>query len=182
MKQASITAMTTVALAAMLGACGGGTPIQTSETGPLQISGGGSAQYREPGRDNTIEAYGREGNRDELAQAAGEVHGYLVARIEEDWAAACSHLSRALRQRLEEDEVLAKQAGSRSCAAILPTISVPLPGDTLRESTAMDAGSLRVKDDYGFLFFDSPTGGHKLLVLRENGTWRANGLFPTPLH
>lgn len=177
-----VSAIAVGLVSAGLIACGGGGTRQTSEPGALRIKGGGSGQYREPGLDNTIEEYGHEGRQEELAQAARDVHGYLVARVEKDWIAACSFVSRALREQLEGDAVLAKQAGSKSCAAILPTISVPLPGKTPRESTTMDAGSLRVKDAYGFLFFDTPAGAHKLIVVREGGVWKANGLFPTPLH
>ncbi len=176
------TAIAISIFSAAFAGCGSSTPAPAVETGALSVNGGGSSQYRKPGLDNTIEEYGREGSRGELKQAARIVHGYLVARVEKDWRAACSFLSKALQAQLEGDTVLAKQAGSKSCAAILPTISVPLAGNTPRESTEMDAGSLRVEGNYGFLFFGTPAGDHKLLVLREGGSWKANGLFPTPLH
>jgi hypothetical protein len=59
---------------------------------------------------------------------------------------------------------------------------LPLPGDTPYEATEVDAGSLRVHGNFGFLFFNADTNGHKLAMEREGGEWRAYGLFPTPLH
>jgi hypothetical protein len=166
-----------------LAACGGTSAHSESrtETGALRITGGGSGQFREPGRDNTVESYGREGTRAELRQAAEEVHAYLVAQLEKEWSEACSHLSESLRSKLEEP--LPTKPKGESCAKALRAIVVSLPHEQPREATEVDAGSLRIKGNFGFLFFNAATASpHKLLVFKEGGVWKPDGLLPTPVH
>ncbi len=152
-------------------------------TGPLRVIGGGIAQYRVRGEDNTIEAYGREGARAELAQAAADVHGYLVAKAEGNLQAACAFLSKTLNRRLGQEAPPAKRGSRQACAATIAAYTSPVPAaDRYRESEVV-AGSLRIRGDTGFLFFNAARGGEKLLMVREDGKWRiAENLTPTPAH
>ncbi|HXS33721.1 MAG TPA: hypothetical protein VN758_08120 [Solirubrobacterales bacterium] len=173
--------------AALLTACGGGTnsSSSSSETGPLRITGGGSGQFRERGADNSIEEYGHEASRSELEQAASDVHSYLVARVEEDWTQACTYFSKDFRKQLEEEAPHSEQVAGKGCAATVDAYLSPVPRSERYESSKVEAGSLRVKGDTGFIFFNAaaPDGGHKLYMAREDGSWRIGGnLYPTSLH
>lgn len=167
----------------LLAACGDGSGEAAARTGPLQVTGGGSAQFRERGKDNSIEGYGHEANRKELTQAATDVHGYLVARVAGDYQAACAYLARDFARRLAEESRLAKGSTDKRCGAsvdfYLPAVS---PRDRYEMST-VDAGSLRTRGNTGFIFFKFGKEEGKLLMVREDGGWKiAANLEPTPLH
>jgi hypothetical protein len=168
----------------LLSGCGGGDAESAGveiQTGPLRVSARGIAPYEESGGDNSIEAYGHEASHAELEQAATTVHEYLVARVAKDWADACSLSSAYLRRHIYE---LVTPRKPTSCATVFKTLAPGEPpiADTTREATEVDADSLRVAGDTGFLFFNAKTDGHKLIVVRDDGVWKPAGLLPTPLH
>lgn len=170
--------------ALLLLGCGGGGGESSEpriQTGPLRISDRGIKSYREHDADNSIEEYGREASRAELEQAATTVHEYLVARVSKDWVGACSLSSAFLRRHIYE---LMKPRKPTTCAKLFKELAPgepPIAGTT-REATEVDADSLRVDGDTGFLFFNAKTDGHKLIVVRDGGAWKPAGLLPTPLH
>jgi hypothetical protein len=148
--------------------------------GPLRVTGGGSGQFRRAGTIGN-EGYGYEASRAELKQAAEDVHDYLAAYAEEDWEMACAFLSRRYANRLKEEAMRSAQTAGDSCAAMIDAYTAPIArGERTRRSEVV-AGSLRIKGDTGYLFFNPAGAGEKFLMLRENGAWRiAENLWPTP--
>jgi len=176
-----------VVLASLLAAgCGGGASGSSGgiETGPLRVSATGIAPFRERGRDNSIEEYGHEASRAELEQAATLVHEYLVARVSKDWARACALSAPFLRQHIRVIYELVHPQKPRSCGEMLKTLAPGEPpiADTTREATEVDAGSLQIEGDTGFLFFNAKTDGRKLIMARIGEIWMPGGLLPTSLH
>lgn len=142
------------------------------------------AQFRERDADNSIEEYGHEAGIGELKQAAAAVHAYLVARAEKDWNAACTLVSRELEERVKAILGIGGPPVHQSCAKMLARLAPGEPpvADTPYKATEVDAGSLRVKGNTGFLFFNADTEGRKLIMSREGGEWKVAGLLPTALH
>jgi hypothetical protein len=149
---------------------------------PLKVSGGGSAQYRVKGGDNSIENYGEESDESELEEAAASLHEFLVARAEEDWPAACSHLAKTVAQQLQQ---LASQSGKLSgagCTAILSALTPPLPPKVQKESTIVDAGSMRTEGEQAFLIYSGAEGmTYAIPMTQEGGAWKVAALAATPL-
>jgi hypothetical protein len=158
---------------------GPSTPV---EPAPLEVSGGGSDQYRTVGGDNSIQNFGEEGEEGELEEAATVLHDYLVARAGEDWPAACANLAGTVTDQLD---VLASQSGQlegKGCAAILGALTPPLPVAVRRESTIVDAGSLRLEDGRAFLIYRGAEGaGYAVLMEQEDGGWKVGALAATPI-
>ena len=77
---------------------------------------------------------------------------------------AYSLFSPFLRRHIYE---LVKPRKPTSCATVFKTLAPGEPpiADTRREATEVDADSLRIAADTGFLFFNAKTDGHKLIVV-----------------
>lgn len=161
------------------GSTGSGAEVHTA---PLKVSGGGSAQYRVPGGDNSVQNFGEESDETELEEAASALHDYLVARAGEDWAAACANLSESVEEQLQGLASRSKDLEGRGCAAILGALTPELPPAVRRESTIVDAGSLRLEDEQAFLIFRGAEGKtYTVLMAHEDGAWKVASLAATPL-
>lgn len=144
---------------------------------PLKVSGGGSGQFRSKGGDNSIQEFGSEAGESELQQAAEAVHGFYVARAEERWATACSYLTKSMAQQLEQLASRSPQFKGKGCAAILHAFTRPLPASVERETTVVDAGSLRQKGDQSFLIYYGPGKTvYAMPMNQEDGKWKVGAL------
>jgi len=157
---------------------GSGRKVQTA---PLKVSGGGSAQYRVKGGDNSIQEFGDESDESELDEAATALHGYLVARAEEDWPAACSDLAKSVKDQLQSLASRSQDLSGEGCPSTLQALTPQLPPAVLRESTIVDAGSLRVEGERAFLIYRGAEGAtYTVLMVPEDG-WKVGSLAATPL-
>lgn len=149
---------------------------------PLQVSGGGSGQFRTKGGDNSIQEFGAEGDEAELQEAAEAVHGFLVAQANEDWSAACSYLAKSMIQQLEQFAAQSKQFKGGGCPPILKAFTRPLPSAARRETTVVDAGSLRREGEQAFLiYYGAEKTAYAIPMKPEGGEWKVAALAGTPL-
>lgn len=149
---------------------------------PLKVSGGGSQQFRSKGGDNSIQEFGEEGGESELEEAAEALHGFYVARAEEDWSRACSFLTSSMQQQLEQLASQSPQLKGKGCAAILHAFTRPLPTSVRRETTVVDAGSLRTEGEQSFLIYRGEGGlVYAMPMKEEDGAWKVGLLAATPL-
>ena len=161
---------------------GSGAQSAPIEPVPLEVSGGGSEQFRVKGGDNSIQTWGEESDESQLEAAATAVHGFYVARANEEWAAACEYLGAPILQQLRE---FATQSGKEAipCAQMLQALTRhPLPASVRREATIVDAGSLRIGEDNSFLIYRGVDGTvFAMPLVEEDGAWKVTLLSPTTL-
>lgn len=149
---------------------------------PLQVSGGGSGQFRVKGGDNSIQEYGDEGDEAELKEVSEVVHGFFVARAEEKWDTACSYLAQSNIEQLQQLGAQSPKFEDAGCGPILEAFTRPLPSSLQREITTIDAGSFRHDDKLGFLIYYGAGGDTYAMPLRnEGGTWKVAALSGTAL-
>jgi hypothetical protein len=148
---------------------------------PLRVSGGGSAPFLTKGGDNSIQQFGEEGGESELTAAAEVLYAFLVARADEDWARTCSYLTKGEVQQLEKLASQSPQLKDKGCPAVVAALAAePLPTATKRELTEVDAASLRIEGDEGFLIYNGPNDtGYFIRMEDESGAWKVGGLSPT---
>ncbi len=141
---------------------------------PLEVSGGGSAQFHVEGGDNSIQDYGEDAGEDELRQAAEATHSFLVAGVRGEWARACSLLAAAEREKLEKVAAQSPQPGGKGCAAALAAFIQPVSGSTALEVTRVDAASLRSEGEQAFLIYVGGPGAtvYAMPLHLERGGWR----------
>jgi len=153
-----------------------------SVTTPLEVSGGGSKQFRVKGGDNSIQEYGEESDESELQEAAEAVHGFYIARAEEDWSKACTYLAPAMVKQLEQLAGQSPKLKNAGCGGVLEAFTRPLPASVRRETTVVDAGSLRREGNRGFLiYYDSEHKPFAIALEDEDGAWKLTLLSGTPL-
>jgi hypothetical protein len=160
----------------------GGSPGSQNVETPLEVSGGGSEQFRTKGGDNSIQEYGDEGAESELQEAAEIVHGFYVARAEEKWDTACSYLAQSNIEQLEKLGAQSPQFKGAGCAPVLEAFTRPLPAAVQREITTVDAGSFRREGDQGFLIYYGTGQTVYAMPLRdEGGSWKVAALSGSAL-
>jgi hypothetical protein len=148
-----------------------------------QDSGGGAAQFRSNGGDNSIQDLGREAGSSEREEAAVALHGYLDARVTGHWDLACSYLSVHTVAALEQ---IAASYGSEKklddCPEILSALAAQGNKTVLEQAAEVDVGALRKQGDHGFLLYHGSEGvDYAIPVVREEGTWKIGSLDGAPL-
>ncbi len=153
------------------------------EPAPLEVSGGGSGQFRVKGGDNSIQSWGEESDESQLEAAAEAVHDFYAARANEEWAKACTYLASSMVEQLEQFASQSGQQGSPDCARLLKALTRhPLPASVRRESTVVDAGSLRIGEDNSFLIYrGAGRTVFAMTVVEEDGAWKLTLISPTTL-
>jgi hypothetical protein len=146
-------------------------------------SGGGAAQLRTKGGDNSVQEFGQEAEDSEREDAATALHNFLDARAAEDWESACALLSQEVRESLEKLAAQASQAEATSCAGILSKLTNRAALPALRsEAARADVGSLRIEGDRAFILYRN---GETILTVpmsHEDGGWKVASLAGTPLN
>lgn len=143
---------------------------------PLNVSGGGSAQFRTKGGDNSIQEFGEEGES-ELQEVAEIVHGFYAARAEENWDAACSYLAKSNVEQLVKLVSQSPELKGAGCSEALRAFTQPLPPALEREITTIDAGSFRREGSQGFLIYYGPERDVYSMPMREEGgAWKVAAL------
>lgn len=164
------------------GGSGSGSQGAPVEPAPLKVSGGGSEQFRVKGGDNSIQTWGEESDESQLDAAAEAVHGFYVARANEEWGEACEYLGAPLQQQLRQ---FATQSGKEApdCPELLKMLTRhPLPASVRRETTVVDAGSLRIGEDNSFLIYRGVDRTvFAMPMVEEDGAWKVTLLSPTTL-
>jgi len=150
---------------------------------PLKVSGGGSAQFRTKGGDNSIQEYGEEKDESELQEAAEAVHGFFVARATSDWAKACGYLSKAMSEQLEQLAASSTELEDKGCAPFLEAFTSKLSASAWRETTAVDARSLRQEGEQAFLiYYGEPHKTAYAMPLKvEDGQFKVGALSAAAL-
>lgn len=145
---------------------------------PLKVSGGGSEQFRTKGGDNSIQEYGDEAGKSELQEAAEAVHSFFVARATGDWAKACGYLSKAMTEQLEQLAASSTSLKDKGCASFLEAFTSELSASEWRETTAVDAGSLRQEGEQAFLIYYGQPGKavYAMPLAVEDGEFKVGAL------
>jgi len=159
-----------------------GSSRSTAVATPLKISGGGSEQFRNKGGDNSIQEFGDESDESELEEAAEALHSFYTARAEEDWPRACSYLAKSMLQQLEQLGDHSPQLKGKGCTVILPAFTRPLPPSVARETTVVDAGSLRTEGEQSFLiYYGEGKVAFAMPMKQEDDGWKVTLLSASPL-
>lgn len=141
---------------------------------PLKVSGGGSAQFKVKGGDNSVQEYGAEAGGSELRETAELVHSFYVARVAREWAKACSYLAKSTVEGFEELAASSPKLQGKGCAAVFAALFKPVPPSLQRQLTTVDAAALRSEGEQGFLIYTGPPGKtvYSMPLRLEGGEWR----------
>jgi hypothetical protein len=145
---------------------------------PLRVPGGGSAQFRVKGGDNSVQEFGAEAGEAELREAAEAVHAFYVARVASEWSRACALLSEAQIESLEKFAAESPEVHGTGCPAALAALTKQASPSLARQLTTVDAAALRRESEQAFLIYTGPPGKtvYAMPLRREVGAWKLSAL------
>lgn len=168
------------------GSGGSGSDDSGSDSGSRDSSKGspskeeGSASFRTPGGDNSIQDYGEEAAAEERAAASAVVAGFMRARASGDWATVCDYMASATLKPLEQLASRSPQFKGKDCAAMLETLTGTAPDSTRASTLSGSIDSLRFKGDRGFALYHGTDGqDYYLPLVKEDGEWKVGALAPS---
>lgn len=150
--------------AALLAACGSSSN-----------STGSSDQFRGK-TDSALLDFGEEGSEARRDEAEEAVHGFFLARSREDWPAACAQLSQAMLAKIEHLAISSTDLADKSCPSFLGAFT-SLSDKERRDSTVVDAGSLRQQGNHAFLiYYGADEVVYAMPLSLESGAWKLASL------
>ena len=132
------------------------------------------------GGDNSVQEYGVEAGESERTEASIALQGYLNARTEGNWSAACSLLAKQPTEQLE------KLAGDKAgCAEVLKETgkgTPSMPGSSITEVLSF-RGEGDIPGDPSYLIFTGPPGKtlFSMPMYLQGGTWKVGLAQPSEL-
>jgi hypothetical protein len=195
------TALTVLA-AAGFAACGGEEPDgstagsttaprgATGEAGGAGGGGGeprsdpsaaeGSAAFRTPGGDNSVQDFGEEADAEEVEAASTALAAYMRARAEGDWAGQCAHLAAVTLKPLERFAAATPQLEGKGCAGLLAALSGSEAASDRANTMTGAIDSLRVEGERGFALYHGSGGTDYFVPMIEQGEeWKVGALAPS---
>ena len=144
-----------------------------------------SAQSREPTQGSSWKAprqFGSELEGVEADQAVATLRGYLAARVDGQWARACSYLTASIREVVEQSARSERIAGTDCPSFIASTSEKLLPIQRLAlERVIVD--SARAEGERGYVLYQVPGDAERAMPIRanESGSWKLAALSGTPV-
>jgi hypothetical protein len=143
-------------------------------------AGKGSAAFRTPGGDNSIQNFGDEADAAEVAAASTVLAAYLRTRAKDEWAQECAYLAKAAIAPLEELAGRSPQLKGKGCAAILAALGSGVPASARANTMTSGIASLRFEGDRGFALYHGPKGVNYFVpMVKEGGEWKVGALAPS---
>jgi hypothetical protein len=151
------------------------------QPGQSHSGGGGATEFRVPGGDNSVQEFGAEAGRSELARAGAALHGFLDARAAGEWSKACTYLTKSAIAGFEQLAARSKQ-GPEGCGAVMKALSGGVPKSSLEEAAQADVGALRTEGSRAFLLYHGAHGtDYAISMAKEGGAWKVGALAGVPL-
>jgi hypothetical protein len=164
-------ALALAALAIGLTACGGGDNSS---------AGQGSASFRTPGGDNSVQNFGKEADAGEVAAATTVLVSYLQARARGDWGKDCALLAKTAVTPLKQLVAKLPELKGKGCAGILASLVAYVPKSSRAITMTGGIASLRVKGDRGFALYHGAKGiDYFVPMVKEGGQWKVGSLAPS---
>lgn len=143
-------------------------------------SGEGSAAFRTPGGDNSIQDFGEEADGEELGAAEAALVAYLDARAGGDWAKSCEYLAKAAVQPLEQLAESSPKLKGKGCAAIIGALMSQVPASSRANPLGDGVASLRFEGERGFALFHGPKGvDYFVPMVKEGDEWKVGAMAPS---
>jgi len=159
---------------------GGETPGESDSPDDSGSPEEGSAAFRAPGGDNSIQNFGEEADADEVEAASATLAGYMEARANDEWEKECAHLARVAVEPLEQLAARSAQLEGKDCAGILAALSGGAPPSTRANTMTGPIASLRADGERGFALYHGAKGvDYFMPMAEEDGEWKVGALAPT---
>ena len=136
------------------------------------------------GGDNSIQEYGVEAPSDDRVQASRIFQAYLNARLDGNWALACSYLSESMKAQLAQFGGQAQREGGRApdCTQVMRAFTQGVPKEALRNAAQINVLSMRVENDQAFLLYRDGDDLPSSVPMNEEGdAWKVSAIAGSAL-
>lgn len=174
-------------VAIVLGGCGGGSsdPTEAAKAEPRLYPWikGPTRQFLEPGGDNVVQTFGREGTKAEREQASKIIHAWMRARAVQDWKKDCSYFSRAYWKNITEDAHGVTHGKVKNCAQALAYFKHNASGDYVNNLSgpidSLRVGIYKEQRNQAYAQYHGNDGKDWVVPMnRDDGRWKVSIASP----
>lgn len=169
-----------VLLLVALSGCGGGSDNTTeaakTESHLYPWIKGPTRQFLEPGGDNVVQTFGREGTRAEREQASETIEAWMRARAAQDWKKDCSYFGQGYRENITNDAHGVTNGKVKNCPQALAYFKHEASGDYVNNLSgpidSLRVGVFKEQLNQGWAQYHGNDGRDWIVPLeKENGRW-----------
>ena len=150
-----------------------------TESGSLPNEG---TKRRAPGvpvrkyTDSSVQTYGLEAPSAERIEAARLLQAFLNARLDGDWALACSYLSEPIKAEMQAlIDGDRKESVASACLRVMAGFGQGVPQEQLRIGAEIEVLSMRVEGDSAIVIYRDGSGApFTIPMTREDGAWKVS--------
>ena len=151
-------------------------PSSNPLIGPVRLIDNASKIFRQPGDENRLPYYGKEGSRSQLRSAAVTMHAYLAAQTEGDWQAACNYLSQKTVEFVERLASQYPKLKGKACPEDLRSLLKRVSGKPGPLTSEVAAGSIRVGPYRAYLLYRAGKRRFVIIMEPEDGLWQVGSI------
>ena len=170
-----------------LGGCGasGGDPSGPSSTRAAFYPWvkGPTREFLEPGGDNAIQTFGREGTKAEREQASEVIEAWMRARAVQDWKKDCSYFSKAYDTNITDDAHGVTHGTVKNCPQALAYFKHEASGDYVNNLSgpidSLRVGIFKGQLNQGWAQYHGNDGKDWIVPMnKDNGQWKVSLAAP----
>jgi len=170
-----------VVMVLALGGCGGSggdstEAVSTREAFYPWIKGP-AREFLEPGGDNVVQTFGKEGTRAEREQASEVIAAWMAARAVQDWKKDCSYFGQGYNTNLTDDAHGVTKGRVKNCPQALAYFKHEASGDYVNNLSgpidSLRVGVFKEQLNQGWAQYHGNDGKDWIVPLeKEGGRWK----------
>jgi len=176
-----------VLLVFVLSGCGGGSNSSTeaaeTESRLYPWIKGPTREFLEPGGDNIVQTFGREGTKAQREQASETIEAWMRARAVQDWKKDCSYFSKGYNTNITDDAHGVTGGKVKSCPQALAYFKHNASGDYVNNLTgpidSLRVGLYKGQRNQGYAQYHGNDGKDWIVPVEKNGgRWKVSIASP----
>jgi hypothetical protein len=153
-------------LALLIAGCGGSGG---SSSGGSTAAGGAASELAGAASVAKAEGFGSEASGSEAKKPEAALKGYFDARVNGEWAKACSYVSKELRKLYSR---VSKKSG---CSGVVEKTTERLSASERAALAEVEVESVRLEGGSGYVIYTDAEGSQQAKpVEREGGAWKVS--------
>jgi hypothetical protein len=167
-------------LVVALSGCGGGSSSTTeaaeTESQEYPWIKGPTREFLEPGGDNVVQTFGKEGTKAEREQASEVIAAWMRARAVQDWKKDCSYFGQGYNTNITDDAHGVTKGKVKNCPQALAYFKHEASGDYVNNLDgpidSLRVGVFKGQLKQGWAQYHGNDGRDWIVpVEKENGRW-----------
>jgi hypothetical protein len=177
LRSACALALLVIALSGCGGGSSGTTEAAKTESHLYPWIKGPTREFLEPGGDNVVQTFGREGTKAEREHASRVIEAWMRARAVQDWKKDCSYFSKAYDTNITDDAHGVTNGKVKNCPQALAYFKHEASGDYVNNLSgpidSLRVGVFKEQLNQGWAQYHGNDGKDWIVPLeKEGGRWK----------